>query len=166
MANVEYHTGPRGFWGYPAAYTTSTGETRRGALPAVVLTGAGGSDIGTASNPLITAGAGGSGITQAELIAALKSGTATKSAVPSGIASVTILASNANRKGATISNTDANALYLDLSGGTASATSFTVALGAGSTTPTYYEVPFGYTGTITGIWAADGAGSALVTEFV
>lgn len=102
--------------------------------------------------------AGGSPLTAADL----RSTTGTKSAVASGIASVTILAANPNRKGATITNTDANALYLDLSGGTASSTSFSAAVAANG----YYEVPFGYSGLITGIWAADGTGSALVTEFV
>lgn len=121
-----------------------------------------GEPFGSASNPLITAGTGGSSaMTSAEFLANLRSATGTKSAVASGIASVTILALNANRKGATITNTDANALYLDLSGGTASSTSFSVSIAANG----YYEIPFGYTGLITGIWAADGAGSALVTEF-
>lgn len=88
--------------------------------------------------------------------------TAARSAVASGVASVTILASNAARKGATIANDDANALYLDLSGGTASATGYSVQVPGNNG---YYEVPFGYTGLITGIWAADGSGSARVTEF-
>jgi hypothetical protein len=87
--------------------------------------------------------------------------TGTKTSVNSGAASVTILAANTARKGATVTNTDANILYLDLSGGTASTTSHTVAVPTGS----YYEAPFGYTGLITGIWAADGSGAALVTEF-
>lgn len=100
-------------------------------------------------------------MTSAEFLANLRSGTGTKTSVNSGASSVTILASNANRKGATITNTDANTLYLDLSGGTASSTSFSVPLAAGG----YYGVPFGYTGAITGIWAADGSGAALVTEF-
>lgn len=100
-------------------------------------------------------------MTSTEFLADLRSTTGTKTAVNSGTGSVNILASNANRKGATITNTDANALYLDLSGGTASSTSFSVAIAANG----YYEVPFGFTGLITGIWAADGAGAALVTEF-
>lgn len=99
-------------------------------------------------------------MTSTEFLADLRSTTGTKSSVNSGVASVTILASNASRKGATITNTDANALYLDLSGGTASSTSYSVAVSSAG----YYEVPFGYTGLITGIWAADGTGAALVTE--
>ncbi len=147
--------------------TILSGQTHQTYIPHFVIDNGLGTALGTAANPIVTSNAaGGSGMTQAEFIAALKSGTGTKSAVASGIASVTILASNANRKGATIANTDANILYLDLSGGTASATSFTVALAGGATPPAYYEAPFGYTGAITGIWGADGTGSALVTEFV
>lgn len=87
----------------------------------------------------------------------------THSSVASAAASTTILAANPRRKGATIFNTDANALCLDLSGGTATATTrFHVRL----TQNQYYEVPFGYTGLITGIWEADGAGAANVAEFV
>lgn len=102
--------------------------------------------------------------TSTEYLANNRAVTGTKSAVASGVSSVTILALNASRKGATITNTDANALYLDLSGGTATSTSFSVAIAANG----YYELPSNfavYTGLITGIWAADGTGSALVTEF-
>ncbi|MBB6424948.1 hypothetical protein [Sphingopyxis sp. JAI128] len=87
--------------------------------------------------------------------------TGTVSSVPSGTASVGILSANPNRLGATITNTDANTLRLLLSTGTASATNFTVAIQSDG----YYEVPFGYTGDIVGIWDADGSGAALVTEF-
>lgn len=103
-------------------------------------------------------------ITSTEFLANNRAATGTKSAVASGTSSVTILASNAARKGATITNTDANVLYLDLSGGTATSTSFSVAIASNG----FYEVPSNfavYTGLITGIWAADGTGSALVTEF-
>lgn len=99
--------------------------------------------------------------TNTEFLAALRSGTGTRTSVNSGTGSVTILASNASRKGAAITNTDANALYLDMSGGTASSTAYSVKVAADG----YFEIPFGYTGLITGIWAADGSGVALVTEF-
>jgi hypothetical protein len=101
------------------------------------------------------------GLTSAEFLAALRS-TGTHSSVNSGTSSVTILAANANRKGARIYNTDANALYLDLSGGTAVAASRAqVKL----LTDEGFDVPFGLTGAITGIWAADGSGVASVVEF-
>jgi hypothetical protein len=87
--------------------------------------------------------------------------TGTKSSVNSGIASVTILLANTSRKGASITNTDANALYIDASGGTASATSYSYKV----LTDGVVEIPFGYTGLITGIWAADGAGGAVVVEY-
>lgn len=90
----------------------------------------------------------------------LRSSTGTKSNVASSASSVTILAANTARKGATIANDSTAILYLDVSGGTASTSSYTVQLASGD----YYEVPFGYSGAITGIWASAN-GSARVTEF-
>lgn len=90
------------------------------------------------------------------------SSTATVTSVASGIASVTIKAANTSRKGISVLNTDANALYLLVGGGTASATNLSVIVAA---TNGYWEAPFGFTGEITGIWAADGTGSAFVTEY-
>lgn len=87
------------------------------------------------------------------------SGTATPASVSASVTSVSILASNANRKGATIWNNSTANLYLEL-GATAGASAFTARLGAGG----YYEVPFTYTGAISGIWDAAN-GSALVREF-
>ena len=87
--------------------------------------------------------------------------TGTQTSVASSAADVTILAANAGRKGATISNDDANALLLLLGAGTSSATAYSVKL----FTDDYIEIPAGYTGIIKGIWLADGAGSARVTEF-
>lgn len=78
--------------------------------------------------------------------------------VAASASNVTLLASNANRFGATIYNDSAAVLYLKL-GATASAASFTLRMAADS----YYEVPFGYTGIIDGLWAS-ATGSARVTE--
>ncbi len=85
----------------------------------------------------------------------------THSQVASVNTSTTILAANDQRKGATIFNTDANALNLKLDGSTATTASAHVRL----TQNQYYEIPFSYTGLITGIWEADGAGAANVCEF-
>lgn len=95
-----------------------------------------------------------------------RSSTSTKANVAGSATSVTILAANTARRGATITNDSTAILYLDLTGGTASATSYTVQL-AGSTASgvSYFEVPFGYTGLITGLWAS-ATGNARVTEFV
>lgn len=87
--------------------------------------------------------------------------TATVTSVDSATSSTTLLAANPLRRGATITNTDAHPLLVHLGGGTASATAYSVRLAQDD----YYEVPYGYTGAITGIWTTDGTGAALVTEF-
>ena len=95
-----------------------------------------------------------------------KANTATVTSVASAAVSTAIVAENGARRGLIISNTDANILYLRLGGGTASATAFTVAIpGATATVIDKYQVPFGFVGAITGIWAIDGLGSAVITEF-
>lgn len=87
-----------------------------------------------------------------------KAGTSTLSNVSGSASSVTVLAANTSRLGATIYNDSTAVLYLKF-GTTASTTSFTVKLQPDD----YYEVPFGYTGTIDGIWAS-ATGAARVTE--
>lgn len=94
-------------------------------------------------------------------VVAFNSASATKANVASSASSVTILTANVSRIGASVWNDSSAILYLDLTGGTASATSCSVKLIADA----FYEVPFGLTGTITGIWAS-ATGSARVTEFV
>jgi hypothetical protein len=89
-----------------------------------------------------------------------EAGNATSSvtSVAASVTSVTILALNANRRGATVYN-DSNArLYLKL-GATASTTSFTVLVFPNS----YYELPAYYTGVVDGIWAS-ASGNARVTQ--
>lgn len=90
------------------------------------------------------------------------SSVATESQVADSASSVTILAANTGRRGASIINTSTATLFLRLSSSAATVTNYTVALVQGA----YYEVPFGYTGEITGIWSSDpGNGNANVTEF-
>lgn len=69
--------------------------------------------------------------------------------------------SDSSSRGRTIYNSDANALYVLLARGTASSTNFSLVLQTGD----LYEVPPEYEGEIVGVWAADGSGAALVTEF-
>lgn len=84
---------------------------------------------------------------------------ATLSNVASSATNVTLLASNASRRGATIFNDSTAVLYVKF-GATASATSHVVQMAAGS----YYELPQPvYTGVIDGIWASAN-GSARITE--
>lgn len=98
-------------------------------------------------------------MTNAQFLANLRT-TPTFSTVASAAASTQLLAANANRKGLIIVNTDANILYIDISGGTAATTQYAKALATGE----QWECPFAPVTAITGIWAADGAGSALITE--
>lgn len=90
-----------------------------------------------------------------------RSATGTTSQVADNAASVTLLSSNANRLGASITNDSSARLYIK-TGTTASATDYTVSLAQYS----HWEVPFGYTGRIDGIWASDpGDGAARITEY-
>lgn len=87
--------------------------------------------------------------------------TATLSNVASSASSVTILASNASRKGAMVYNDSTQVLYLKM-GATASSSSYTVLIPAAG----YYELPaaqYLYTGILDGIWASAN-GNARVTE--
>lgn len=74
--------------------------------------------------------------------------------------SQTLLIANASRKFASICNDSTAILRIRLSSTAASITTFTVAL---INQYDYYEVPAGYTGAITGIWASS-TGSARITE--
>jgi hypothetical protein len=86
------------------------------------------------------------------------SNTATPTSVAASITSVSLLAANPTRKGTTIWNNSTANLYVEL-GETASTSAFTARVGAGG----YYEIPFTYTGVISGIWDAANGG-ALVRE--
>lgn len=88
----------------------------------------------------------------------LRSATPSQSSVAGSASSVSLLASNANRLGATVSNDSTAALYLKL-GATASTTSYSIKM----LQDDYYEVPYGYTGAIDGIWAS-ATGNARITE--
>lgn len=93
-------------------------------------------------------------------VATASSATSTPSSVAAAITSGVILAANSNRKGATIWNESTANLFIEF-GATASTIAFTAKLTAGG----YYEVPFYYTGVISGIWAAAN-GNALVRELI
>ena len=83
----------------------------------------------------------------------------TTTSVSASDSNVTLLAVNANRSGATIFNESTSDLYVKL-GATASLTSYSVRLIGGA----YFELPYGYTGIIDGIWAS-ATGAARITEF-
>lgn len=91
-------------------------------------------------------------------IEASASTTAVTSVAASG-SNVTLLASNANRMGFAVFNDSSVNLFLKC-GATASTSSFTVKMAAGS----YYEVPFKYSGIVDGIWDS-ATGNARITEY-
>lgn len=93
------------------------------------------------------------------LVKQVRSTTGAQSIVAGSASSVTILASNASRLGASVYNDSTAILYLLLASGSASTTVHTVQMPAGY----YFEVPAFYTGIIVGIWAS-ATGSARVTE--
>lgn len=87
-------------------------------------------------------------LTSADIVTVVtqKSATSTGSTVTTGATVSTLLASNVNRLGATFFNESGAAMDLHL-GGAGSFTLYTVQVPISG----YYEVPFGYTGIITGI---------------
>lgn len=116
-------------------------------------------DVDVLSLPSIPAGTNNIGDVDVLSLPSATSGGAAN--VSSSATNVTLLASNASRKGFTIFNDSTQVLYVKF-GATASTTSFHVKMAAGS----YYESPAGvnYTGIIDGIWASAN-GSARVGEF-
>lgn len=88
-----------------------------------------------------------------------RTATATKANVSGATTTTALIASNSARIGASIFNDSTSALYVNL-GASASTTAFVVKLAAAS----YYEVPFGYTGAVNGIWDT-ATGAARVCEF-
>jgi hypothetical protein len=86
------------------------------------------------------------------------SSTSTPSTVSASTTSGALLAANSNRVGATIWNNSTANLFIDLDSA-ASTTDFSAKISPGG----YYELPFRYTGVISGIWDAAN-GNALVRE--
>lgn len=99
--------------------------------------------------------------TTAWLVTQTGASTSTLANVASSASNVTLIASNASRKGAYIFNDSTAILYIKF-GATASVTSYTVQVAAGG----YYELPASpclYTGIVDGIWASAN-GNARTTE--
>lgn len=88
------------------------------------------------------------------------SATATLTSVAGSVTSVAILAANINRKGVTIYNDSASAMYLAYAV-TATTSAFTVKIPANY----LYEMPNLYTGALSALWDV-ATGSARITEGV
>ena len=83
-------------------------------------------------------------------------------AVPSvtTVGGTQLIAANGSRKRLIIENSDANRLHCRVGGGAVSATSYSFSLAQ------YENMTLNdCTAEITGIWSADGAGSAHITEY-
>ncbi|MEH1838136.1 MAG: hypothetical protein V7L20_05110 [Nostoc sp.] len=91
-------------------------------------------------------------------VATPSSSTSTPTTVAAATTSNTILAANTNRIGMTIWNSSTANLYIEF-GASASTSAYLAKISAGG----YYELPFRYTGVISGIWDAAN-GSAFVRE--
>jgi hypothetical protein len=87
-------------------------------------------------------------------------GQGTTTSVIAAVTAVTLLSENLNRKGATIYNASNKTLYVLIGNGTATPTNYNVQMSGNS----YFEVPFGFTGRISGVWSGTG-GNALIGEF-
>ncbi|MFY7930329.1 MAG: hypothetical protein ACOVS5_15755 [Oligoflexus sp.] len=74
---------------------------------------------------------------------------------------VQLLASNPLRRGATVYNSSTARLALGL-GSVPSFAGVFIILDPGA----YYELPYGFTGVVHGLWAVGGSGLAEVNEFV
>lgn len=123
---------------------------------------------GTAVDAVAGAGVNGTGVqritiaTDDNLLTTISAPTTgTQTNVASSATDVTILASNASRKGAYIFNDSTQILYLLLSNAVSSTSVFTQKLAAGDA---FSLAPGTYTGVIKGIWASAN-GNARVTEF-
>lgn len=83
--------------------------------------------------------------------------TGATTSVASSATPVTLKAADAARLGLTIFNDSTQVLFVLLGAGTASASVYTVQLAAGA----YYEVPFRFTGIVTGLWASANGNARL-----
>ena len=88
--------------------------------------------------------------------------TATVTMVPRTNSSVTLLEANPQRRGAIVVNSTGVTMFVKLGAG-ASQTEYAKRLDAG-TAVEQWEIPFSYTGLVSGVWASNGAGNAIVTE--
>jgi hypothetical protein len=96
----------------------------------------------------------------ASLLDRSKANTASRTTVANTTVATTILSNNDLRKGATIYNSSNKLLYIAFGPVDATLASFTALIATNG----YYELPYGFTGRISGIWGASGSGGALVTE--
>ncbi len=154
--------------------TTAVTQATASSLNAQVV-GAGAQNAAVTGNPVLEAGyasaaepsnVGADGRAQypwldqkGRQIVAFQAGANANTSVAGNAGSVTLLAANTARKGATLFNDSTVTCYVLFASSGASTTAYNVQMPANS----YYEVPFGYSGAIVGIWAS-ATGSMRVNE--
>lgn len=110
------------------------------------------------SDGSINAGITGGSVT----VTPVHSATGIETSVAASATAVTILAANSARNGGSVVNdSTTGTLYLLLSSQTPTTSLYTIAMGTGGS---YFEIPFGYTGVIKGIWDI-ASGNARVMEY-
>ena len=142
---------------------TVIGDVNLGATDNAVLDSIAAKDFSTSAkqDTLLTELQLKADLTETQPVKEIRSATGTRTQIADNAADVELLASNANRLGATFFNDSSASLYLGLGTTVTSATNYTVKL----VSCAYYEVPFGFTGQVKGIWASDpGDGACRVTE--
>lgn len=128
---------------------SDTGTTKLTSQGVTLMSPGGAAAVGTSTNPMVTAEA--------------KATAGAKTSVTSAASSTSLIAANTNRKMLIITNESTAVLYIDLSGGTASATSYSVVLGPTATSVSPSFTIGNFTGAVTGIWASAN-GFARITE--
>lgn len=167
VANIVLATGAN-IIGRTGVDQTTPGTTNHVAIISGQAGIAGGTGVDGATVPRVSLAtnvalpAGTNNIGDVDVLTTPKCATGTVTVTADNAASVTILASNANRKGFVITNDSSARCYIKL-GATAATTSYTVSLGQHGT---YEQLGDGiYTGVIDAIWASDpNDGGVKVTE--
>jgi hypothetical protein len=78
----------------------------------------------------------------------------------------TLLPANPYRTGASFYNNASQVLYISLVAPATENSAAAMLAPASGTLGGYYELPYGYTGPVYGIWAATGTGKVNITEFI
>ncbi len=154
--------------------TTAVTQATASNLNAQVV-GAGAQNAAVSGNPVLDAGyasaaepsnVGADGRSQyhwldqkGRQVVTMQAATNTNSSVAGNASSMSLLASNTSRKGATIYNDSTATLYIAFSASAASTTAYVAQIPPNG----YYEAPYGYTGQIYGIWSS-ATGNARINE--
>jgi len=88
-------------------------------------------------------------------------GVSVRTSITNTVTPTVFLSANLNRKGATIYNRSNRTLLIATGAVNVSVSDFTMQIASLG----YYELPYGFTGKVSGVWASSGTNNAIVTEF-